>query len=84
MAKVGCECGYVFHLSQLSDAEFSLVPESNIEELIEKSSGPLSPDEAIEIVDRNARHVLICPECGCVLIERKDGRGAYDGYRRTP
>jgi hypothetical protein len=80
MAKVRCVCGHVFKLSTEAPESYSLVPEQDIENAVfEATQHPLNADQLTEFLDRRSRNVLICPQCGRLLLEGENG--TYQFYQ---
>jgi hypothetical protein len=83
MPVVGCPCGHIFSLRTTSEVEYSLIPEGDIEAcIIEMNAHKIAVERLVEILDRNAFHVLVCPDCKRLLIER-DKSGEYDVFQQT-
>ncbi|CAH0321146.1 hypothetical protein SRABI112_05323 [Pseudomonas mediterranea] len=77
MPKYSCVCGYVMNLSQgWSDYEFTLIPESTIEDLGDRLDGEnnLSSDQLYEALDEKAITVYRCPKCKRLHLEEEPNK----------
>jgi hypothetical protein len=81
MPKVKCRCGYIFNLSIDSPFDYKLIPENDILELIvEANKGPVNGDRIHELLSKNDKQVLICPQCQKLLVDESEG--IYTAYEK--